>query len=172
MKITKAQLKQIIKEELKEIASNRAEPATEYELYSEFLAVTRQLQEFRDNLDFAMGLTASATRQSQLSDEVYEMIQKASFALNDARIKFAQEIGQDPAPELRPVRENKKSSSQLSGIGFEIDDLINKTTRLLIDTEMDADMRSTAIGIVDQIRDDVKKRYRQIAYYVGSAAEK
>ncbi len=50
MKITKAQLKQIIKEELEEVASNRAEPATEYELYSEFLAVTRQLQEFKDNL--------------------------------------------------------------------------------------------------------------------------
>ena len=66
----------------------------------------------------------------------------------------------------------KSPASQLSGIGFEIDDLINKTTRLLIDTEMDADMRSTAIGIVDQIRDDVKKRYRQIAYYVGSAPEK
>ena len=111
MKITREQLKQIIKEELKEIASNRAEPATEYELYSEFLAVTRQLQEFRDNLDFAMGLTASATRQSQLSDEVYEMIQKASFALNDARTKFAQEIGQDPAPELRSVREKDETTA-------------------------------------------------------------
>ena len=111
MKITREQLKQIIKEELEEVASNRAEPATEYELYSEFLAVTRQLQEFRDNLDFAMGLTASATRQSQLSDEVYEMIQKASFALNDARTKFAQEIGQDPAPELRPVREKDEKKS-------------------------------------------------------------
>ena len=111
MKITKAQLKQIIKEELEEVASNRAEPATEYELYSEFLAVTRQLQEFRDNLDFAMGLTASATRQSQLSDEVYEMIQRASFALNDARTKFAQEIGQDPAPELRPVREKDETTA-------------------------------------------------------------
>ena len=115
MKITREQLKQIIKEELEEVASNRAEPATEYELYSEFLAVTRQLQEFKDNLDFAMGLTASATRQSQLSDEVYEMIQKASFALNDARTKFAQEIGQDPAPELRPVREkdDKKSPDDI-----------------------------------------------------------
>ena len=106
MKITKAQLKQIIKEELEEVASKRAEPATEYELYSEFLAITKQLQEFKDNLDFAMGLTASATRQSQLSDEVYEMIRKASFALDTARTKFAQEIGQDPAPELKPVRDN------------------------------------------------------------------
>ena len=106
MKITKSQLKKLIKEELKEVASSRGEPATEYELYSEFLAVTRQLQEFRDNLDFAMGLTARATRQSQLSDEVYEMIRKASFALDTARTKFAQEIGQDPAPELRPVRDN------------------------------------------------------------------
>ena len=105
MKITREQLKQIIKEELEEVVSKRAEPATEYELYSEFLAITKQLQEFRDNLDFAMGLTASATRQSQLSDEVYEMIRKASFALDTARTKFAQEIGQDPAPELRPVSE-------------------------------------------------------------------
>ena len=111
MKITKAQLKQIIKEELKEVASRRAEPATEYELYSEFLAITKQLQEFRDNLDFAMGLTASATRQSQLSDEVYEMIRKASFALDTARTKFAQEIGQDPAPELRPVSEKDEKKS-------------------------------------------------------------
>ena len=111
MKITREQLKQIIKEELEEVASNRAEPATEYELYSEFLAVTKQLQEFRDNLDFAMGLTASATRQSQLSDEVYEMIRKASFALDTARTKFAQEIGQDPAPELRPVREKDEKKS-------------------------------------------------------------
>ena len=111
MKITREQLKQIIKEELEEVASNRAEPATEYELYSEFLAVTRQLQEFKDNLDFAMGLTASATRQSQLSDEVYEMIRKASFALDTARTKFAQEIGQDPAPELRPVSEKDEKKS-------------------------------------------------------------
>ena len=66
----------------------------------------------------------------------------------------------------------KSAATQLSGIGFEIDDLINKTTRLLIDTEMDADMKSTTIDIVDHIRDDVKKRYRQLAYYVQSAAEK
>ena len=66
----------------------------------------------------------------------------------------------------------KSAASQLSGIGFEIDDLINKTTRLLIDTEMDADMKSTAIDIVGHIRDDVKKRYRQLAYYVQGATKK
>ena len=66
----------------------------------------------------------------------------------------------------------KSPASQLSGIGFEIDDLINKTTRLLIDTEMDSTKKSIAINIVDHIRDDVKKKYRQLAYYVGAAPEK
>ena len=51
-----------------------------------------------------MGLTASATKQSQLPDEVYETIQSAILGLDKARIDMAKAIGQDPAPELAPVR--------------------------------------------------------------------
>ena len=101
MKITKAQLKQIIKEELEEVASNRAEPATEYELYSEFLAVTRQLQEFKDNLDFAMGLTASATRQSQLSDEVYENDTKSIICSGHSQNKVCTRDRTRPSPRTK-----------------------------------------------------------------------
>ena len=106
MKLTKAALKQIIKEEItaRNIQESRSAVATEFELYSEFLAITQQLQEFKDNLDFAMGLTADASRESELSDEVYETIRSAIRGLDDARIKMAQAIGQDPAPELAPVR--------------------------------------------------------------------
>ena len=100
MKITKTRLRQIISEELENIQENRS-AATEFELYSEFLAITEQLQKFKDNLDFAMGLTAGASRESQISDEVYEMIRKATFALESARTKLAQEIGQDPRPNMR-----------------------------------------------------------------------
>lgn len=107
MKITKTRLKQIISEELENIQENRSAAATEFELYSEFLAITEQLQEFKDNLDFAMGLTAGASRESQISDEVYEMIRKATFALESARTKLAQEIGQDPAPHLRTTNEQR-----------------------------------------------------------------
>ena len=112
MKITKARLKQIIKEELGNTQENRAAVATEFELYSELLTITDQLQGFKDNLDFAMGLTAGASKQSQISDEVYEMIRKATFMMEDARIKLAQEIGQDPAPqhmkeeEIEEIRKN------------------------------------------------------------------
>tara|TARA_Y100001938_G_C8063670_1_gene418869 strand:+ start:186 stop:800 length:615 start_codon:yes stop_codon:yes gene_type:complete len=112
MKITKARLKQIIKEELGNTQENRAAVATEFGLYSELLTITDQLQGFKDNLDFAMGLTAGASKQSQISDEVYEMIRKATFMMEDARIKLAQEIGQDPAPqhmkeeEIEEIRKN------------------------------------------------------------------
>lgn len=107
MKITKAQLKKLIKEELeKTMGEGRDLAATDFELYGQLLDLTKNLQEFKDNLDYAMGLTAASIKQSQLSDKVYEMIRKASFDLDTARTKFAQEIGQDPAPELKPVRDN------------------------------------------------------------------
>jgi len=102
----------VLKEELGNTQENRAAVATEFELYSELLTITDQLQGFKDNLDFAMGLTAGASKQSQISDEVYEMIRKATFMMEDARIKLAQEIGQDPAPqhmkeeEIEEVRKN------------------------------------------------------------------
>ena len=104
MKITKRQLRRIIKEELENIQEESDPAVTEFELYSDLLEITKRLDEFSRKLNVAMGLTAAATKQSQLSDEVYEAIRSAIFKLNDARIKMALAIGQDPAPELAPVR--------------------------------------------------------------------
>ena len=107
MKITKAQLQSIIKEELEKVMDEgRDLPATDFELYGQLLDLTKKLQGFKDNLDYAMGLTASSFKTSKLKDETFEAIGSAIFGLNDARIKFAQEIGQDPAPELAMVRED------------------------------------------------------------------
>ena len=97
----------ILEEAMAEIEKieEESDPAvTEFELYSDLLEITKQLDEFSSNLNVAMGLTASATKQSQLPDEVYETIRSAIRGLDDARIKMAQAIGQDPAPELAPVR--------------------------------------------------------------------
>lgn len=105
MKITRTQLRSIIKEVLENIQENSDPSATEFELYSDLSGITKQLDEFSSKLNVAMGLTATATKQSQLSDEVYETIRSAIFGLNDARIKMARAIGQDPAPDLAPVRE-------------------------------------------------------------------
>ena len=92
------------KEEIKNIIEESDAAVTEYELYSDLLEITKQLDEFNSKLNVSMGLTAAATKQSQLSDEVYGMIRSAIRGLDDARIKMAQAIGQDPAPELAPVR--------------------------------------------------------------------
>jgi hypothetical protein len=67
--------------------------------------------------------------------------------------------------------DRKNTMSQFSGIGFEIDDLINKAIRLLIDAEIDSTRKRVAIDIIDEIRNDVKKRYRQLVWYVQSAAK-
>jgi len=104
MKLSKTKLKQIIKEEIKNIIEESDAAVTEYELYSDLLEITKQLDEFNSKLNVSMGLTAAATKQSQLSDEVYGMIRSAIRGLDDARIKMAQAIGQDPAPELASVR--------------------------------------------------------------------
>jgi methionine synthase II (cobalamin-independent) len=104
MKLTKARLQQIIREEIEKIEEESDPAVTEFELYSDLLEITKQLDEFSSNLNVAMGLTASATKQSQLPDEVYETIRSAIRGLDDARIKMAQAIGQDPAPELAQVR--------------------------------------------------------------------
>ena len=104
MKLTKARLRQIIKEEIEKIEEESDPAVTEFELYSDLLEITKQLDEFSANLNVAMGLTTSATKQSELSDEVHETIRSAIRGLDDARIKMAQAIGQDPAPELAPVR--------------------------------------------------------------------
>ena len=104
MQITNESLRQIIKEEIKNILEEGDAAVTEYELYSDLLEITKQLDEFNSKLNVSMGLTAAATKQSQLPDEVYETIRRAIRGLDDARIKMAQAIGQDPAPELAPVR--------------------------------------------------------------------
>ena len=104
MKLSKTKLQQIIKEEIENILEESDAAVTEFELYSDLLEITKQLGEFNSKLNVSMGLTAAATKQSQLSDEVYEMIRRAIRGLDDARIKMAQAIGQDPAPELAPVR--------------------------------------------------------------------
>ena len=107
MKITRSQLHSIIKEELENVMDkDRDLPDTDYELYGQLLALTKELQGFKDNLDYAMGRTASSFKTSKLKDKTFKAIQSAIFGLNDARIKFAQEIGEDPAPELAMVRED------------------------------------------------------------------
>jgi hypothetical protein len=52
-----------------------------------------------------MGLTAGSPRTSQISEKVYEMIRKGAYAMELARNALAQEIGQDPHPELASVRQ-------------------------------------------------------------------
>ena len=105
MKITKAKLKQIIKEEIDSIQEDRGAAATEYELYARLQAISKDLDQFKDDLDRAMGLTADSQRTSQISEKVYEMIRKGASAMELARNALAQEIGQDPHPELASVRQ-------------------------------------------------------------------
>ncbi len=67
MKITKAQLKKLIKEELeKTMGEDRDLAATDFELYGQLLDLTKNLQGFKDNLDYAMGLTASSFKTSKI----------------------------------------------------------------------------------------------------------
>jgi hypothetical protein len=106
MRINKETLKQLIREEIENIQEESDPVATDFELYSDLLEITKQLDEFSANLNVAMGLTTSATKQSELSDEVHETIRSAIFGLDNARIKMAQSIGQDPYPELAPVRQS------------------------------------------------------------------
>ena len=105
MKLTKTKLKQIIKEEIDSIREDRDAAATEYELYASLQAISKDLQQFKDDLDRAMGLTADSPRTSQISEKVYEMIRKGTYAMELARNALAQEIGQDPHPELASVRQ-------------------------------------------------------------------
>jgi acyl-CoA reductase-like NAD-dependent aldehyde dehydrogenase len=105
MKLTKAKLKQIIKEEIDSIREDRDAAATEYELYASLQAISKDLQQFKDDLDFSMGLTSGSPRTSQISEKVYEMIRKGAYAMELARNALAQEIGQDPHPELASVRQ-------------------------------------------------------------------
>ena len=85
--------------------------------------------------------------------------------------QLKQIIKEELESSLSEQGDRKGSLSQLSGIGFEIDDLINKAIRLIIDTEMGGDRKPIAIDIADHIRDDVKERYRKLVWYVQSAAK-
>ena len=79
MRINKETLKQLIREEIENIQEESDPVATDFELYSDLLEITKQLDEFSANLNVAMGLTTSATKQSELSDEVHETIRSAIF---------------------------------------------------------------------------------------------
>ncbi len=119
MKITKSQLRKIIKEEFEqmreydipppryipqwqgETGEPRKEAMTEYELYAHFAPIVERLQQFKDDLDYAAGLTASSVNTLQLSDELQSDIGSAIFKLESLRIKMARVIGQDPHPHMR-----------------------------------------------------------------------
>ena len=152
MKITREQLKQIIKEELEAVVE------------------TKQLKRGPtfDIQDAIQMLEA----EEDTTGTLFHVINRLYAALDKLGVPDGEERLEEGGYAGHYTGGGKSAGSQLSGIGFEIDGLINKTPRLLIDTEMDADMRSTAIDIVDHIRDDVKKRYRQLAYYVQGATKK
>ena len=112
MKITKARLKQIIKEEIEQVREGdippsridtgepRKEPMTEYELYAHFSPIVKRLIAFRDDMDYASGVE-SGINTLQLPDELYNDISRTIFKLEKLRIKMAQAIGQDPHPNMR-----------------------------------------------------------------------
>ena len=115
MKLTKTKLKQIIKEELElmqegladiprwqgETGEPRKEPMTEYELYAHFSPIVYRLGQFKDDIDYAAGLTASSVDTLQLPEKLHSEITRAYLELERLRIKFAQHIKQDPHPHMR-----------------------------------------------------------------------
>ena len=102
MKITKAQLKKLIKEELKEIERHGLDAPTEFEIYGQLSDVVGQLTQVVDNLEYAQGLSGreigGSVNMSRMSGKVSGMIVKAHRMLEDARVALAKEIGQDPQP--------------------------------------------------------------------------
>ena len=120
MKLTKARLQQIIKEEIDAVREGnkipssfdipasgyefdkpRKGPMTEYELYAHFSPIVKRLQAFVDDMNYAAGLTASSMDTLELPEELHNEINRAVFKLEKLRIKMAQTIGQDPHPEMR-----------------------------------------------------------------------
>jgi hypothetical protein len=103
MKITKAQLKRLIKEELAEVARHGQDAPTEFEIYAQVSEVTNQLQQIIDNVGYTTGTSGRefGVDLSQMSDEVSGMITKAFRMLDSARVALAKEIGQDPQPLSR-----------------------------------------------------------------------
>lgn len=121
MKITKTQLKQIIKEELEIVQESkptipgmfdipdfqgktgepRKEQMTELELYAHFAPIVKRLGAFNDDMNHAAGLTTSSFNTLQLSDELHSEISSAILKLEGLRIEMAKAIGQDPHPHMR-----------------------------------------------------------------------
>ena len=113
MKISKTQLKQIIKEEIEQLREGdipqwqgetgepRKDAMTEYELYAHLEPIVKRLNQFKDDMDYAAGLTASSVNTLQLPEELYSEISRAVLKLEELRIKMAQHIGQDPHPHMR-----------------------------------------------------------------------
>ena len=115
MKLSKAKLKQIIKEELElmqegladiprwqgETGEPRKEPMTEYELYAHFSPIVYRLGQLKDDIDYAAGLTASSIDTLQLPEKLHSEITRTYLELERLRIKFAQHIKQDPHPHMR-----------------------------------------------------------------------
>ena len=120
MKLTKARLQQIIKEEIAAVREGnkipsrfdipaqdfefdkpRKGPMTEYELYAHFSPIVKRLEAFVDDMNYAAGLTASSTDTLQLPEKLHSEISSAVSKLEELRIKMAQTIGQDPHPEMR-----------------------------------------------------------------------
>ena len=96
MKITKAQLRKLIKEELEEIARHGQDAPTEFEIYAQINEVTSQFRQIIDNMGYATGTSGRefGVDLSQMSDEVSGMIYDAFRKLDDARVALAKEIGQ------------------------------------------------------------------------------
>ena len=98
MKITKTQLRQIIKEELAEVTRHGQDAPTEFEIYAQVSEVTKQFRQIIDNLGYATGTSGRefGVDLSQMSDETSGMIYDAFRKLDSARIALANEIGQSP----------------------------------------------------------------------------
>ncbi len=104
MKITKSQLKKIIKEELSTLHEVE-EPETDFEIYSMLLALDKQAQLLEEALERGLGLYAEFDQRTlTMSDNAANKIYAAKRAIRDARQALSKEIGQDPHPELRSVR--------------------------------------------------------------------
>ena len=118
MKITKSQLKQIIKEELNKV-SERAEydaysrgegkpeePKTEIEIYSMLDALAKQYNLLKEALEYSSGMTAELDySELKMSDDSRNKIYDVGDAIRAAREALSKEIDQDPHPELASVRE-------------------------------------------------------------------
>ena len=120
MKLTKARLQQIIREEIAAVREGNKipssfdipardfgldkpykEPMTEYELYAHFSPIVKRLQAFVDDMEQAAGVETSDTNTSELSEKLQNDIYRAVRKLEELRREMAKEIGQDPHPEMR-----------------------------------------------------------------------